>query len=254
MPAPDAEPAPAAPGQLTLVDVRRLWPGVLDRVKKSRRYAWILLSQNAHVKDVGDKVITIGLVNAGARDSFTRSGADEILHQALIDELGVDWRVESIIDTRRRGRRHPRRTPGRGRAGRSHRRHHPPEDDAARSPLRRRGPLSVEAAKAAVRPTRKKGEGDADDEEADTSHTEVAEDDDVIDDASLSGQELLARELGRSSHRRDRARRPSAPGGASRRCRSLASKGGMASLLRLAMHPPGHATTTRGVRRSLAAF
>ena len=45
--------------------------------------------------------LTIGMVNAGARDSFTRSGADEILRQALIDELGVDWRVEAIVDADR---------------------------------------------------------------------------------------------------------------------------------------------------------
>ncbi|MGI8578364.1 MAG: DNA polymerase III subunit gamma and tau [Nocardioidaceae bacterium] len=83
---------------LSLVDVRQLWPGVLDRVKKMRRYAWILLSQNAHIKDLDGDVLTIGLVNAGARDSFMRSGADEIVRQALIDELGVDWRVEAIID------------------------------------------------------------------------------------------------------------------------------------------------------------
>jgi len=84
--------------RLGVVDIRQLWPGVLDRVMSLRRYAWVLLSQNAHVKAVEDRLITIGFVNAGARDAFTRSGADEILHQALIDELGVDWRVEAIID------------------------------------------------------------------------------------------------------------------------------------------------------------
>ena len=96
-------PLGRAPGRqsepLGLVDVRRLWPGVLDRVQKTQRYAWMLLSQNAQVKDVSGGVITIGMVNAGARDSFLRSGADEILRQALIDELGVDWKVEAIIDS-----------------------------------------------------------------------------------------------------------------------------------------------------------
>jgi DNA polymerase-3 subunit gamma/tau len=96
---PAAAAAAAAPAaRFSLVDVRQLWPGVLDRVKSTRRYAWVLLSQNAHVQALDGDILTIGMVNAGARDSFTRSGADEILRQALIDELGVDWRVEAIVD------------------------------------------------------------------------------------------------------------------------------------------------------------
>ena len=70
-----------------------------------RRYAWALLTQNAQVVDVQGGVITIGLVNAGARDSFVRGGHDEILRQALIDELGVDWKVEAIIDSAAAGAR-----------------------------------------------------------------------------------------------------------------------------------------------------
>ena len=89
--------AQAASG-LTLVDARRLWPGVLERVKSMRRFSWLLLSQNAQVKDLNDGIITIGFTSAGAAKNFQSSGADEILHQALIDELGVDWRVEGIID------------------------------------------------------------------------------------------------------------------------------------------------------------
>jgi DNA polymerase-3 subunit gamma/tau len=95
---PVAPPLETSTGRLGLIDVRQLWPGVLDRVKATRRYAWVLLSQNAQVKAVEGDLLTIGMVNAGARDSFTRSGADEILQQALIDELGVDWRVEAIVD------------------------------------------------------------------------------------------------------------------------------------------------------------
>jgi DNA polymerase-3 subunit gamma/tau len=96
----DADPAApreAASG-LTLVDARRLWPGVLERVKTMRRFSWLLLSQNAQVKDLHDGIITIGFASTGAAKNFRTSGADEILHQALIDELGVDWRVEGVID------------------------------------------------------------------------------------------------------------------------------------------------------------
>ena len=56
-----------------LVDVRRLWPDLLDAVKLKRRYTWILLSQNAQVAAVDDKTLTIALVNAGARNVKCRA-------------------------------------------------------------------------------------------------------------------------------------------------------------------------------------
>jgi DNA polymerase-3 subunit gamma/tau len=178
-----------APGQLGLVDVRQLWPGVLDRVKQMRRYAWILLSQNAHVKDVGGGVITIGLLNAGARDSFTRSGADEILHQALIDELGVDWRVDAIIDgasdvrSAASAQEPPLTEP-------------PPADGEAEARAAAAG-AGVQAAKGAIRPTRpKRVDPERKDAEQAAHAAEVDDDDDVIDDPSLESHELLSRELG----------------------------------------------------------
>src|SRR5690348_2129256 len=70
------EPVAAAPseGGLTLVDVRRLWPDILEAVKLKRRFTWILLSQHAQVAAVDDKTLTIALANAGARNSFSSGG------------------------------------------------------------------------------------------------------------------------------------------------------------------------------------
>jgi DNA polymerase III subunit gamma/tau len=102
--APAATAAPAAPAAtgtssgLGLVDVRRLWPDLLDAVKTKRRYTWILLSQNAQVAAVDDTTLTIALVNAGARNSFSSGGSEEILRQAAIDVIGHDWRIEAIVD------------------------------------------------------------------------------------------------------------------------------------------------------------
>ncbi|MBD3946376.1 DNA polymerase III subunit gamma and tau [Nocardioides ganghwensis] len=98
---PDAPVAeqPAGPrGGLSLVDVRRLWPDILEQTKNRRRLAWMVLSQHAHVVDVDGKRLTVGFANAGARDSFVNGGCDEILRQAAIDVVGMDWRVESIVD------------------------------------------------------------------------------------------------------------------------------------------------------------
>ena len=43
--------------------------------------------------------ITIGIVNPGARDSFLRSESDVILRQAFIDVVGVDKKIEVIVDS-----------------------------------------------------------------------------------------------------------------------------------------------------------
>jgi DNA polymerase-3 subunit gamma/tau len=96
--APVAE-QPAGPrGGLSLVDVRRLWPDILEQTKNRRRLAWMVLSQHAHVVDVDGTRLTVGFANSGARDSFVNGGCDEILRQAAIDVVGMDWRVESIVD------------------------------------------------------------------------------------------------------------------------------------------------------------
>jgi DNA polymerase-3 subunit gamma/tau len=68
-------------------------------VKKRRRLTWSLLSSSAHVLSVDENAITIGIVNAGARDSFTRSGSDEILRAAFVDVTGLDLKIECVVDT-----------------------------------------------------------------------------------------------------------------------------------------------------------
>ena len=96
-PSPDAAPG-ASSGSVGLADVRRLWPEILEAVKAKRRFAWIMLSQNAQVIAIDEQTLTLGLVNAGARESFARSGSDEILRQAMIDTIGLNRRVEAVVD------------------------------------------------------------------------------------------------------------------------------------------------------------
>ena len=95
-PAPDAVPAPAS--GLTLVDVRRLWPDIVDATKQRRRVTWIHLTTNAQVVGVDAKTLTLGFANAGARDSFDAGGSAEIVRQAAIDVVGTDWKIETIVD------------------------------------------------------------------------------------------------------------------------------------------------------------
>ncbi|MGH3342400.1 MAG: DNA polymerase III subunit gamma and tau [Carbonactinosporaceae bacterium] len=101
----DQAASPSGPaGGLDAMSVRRVWPEILEAVKRRRRFTWILLGQNAHVAGLERDTLSVGFINAGARDSFRNSGSDEILRQALIDLLGVDWRVECFVD--------PSRVPG----------------------------------------------------------------------------------------------------------------------------------------------
>jgi DNA polymerase-3 subunit gamma/tau len=97
-----APPTPSAnkpTGPVDIAALRRLWPDVIENVKRRRRLTWSLLSSSAQVLAVDEKAITIGIVNAGARDSFIRSGSDEILRGAFIDVTGLDRKVECIVDS-----------------------------------------------------------------------------------------------------------------------------------------------------------
>ncbi|MGW2325734.1 DNA polymerase III subunit gamma and tau [Streptomyces sp. NPDC001700] len=113
--APAPAPAPAAAGQgrpaggpgqpqptpgmaQGAQQVRQMWPDILEAVKNRRRFTWILLSQNATVSGFDGTTLQIGFPNAGARDSFANGGSEDILRQALNDAIGVQWRIEAIVD------------------------------------------------------------------------------------------------------------------------------------------------------------
>ena len=97
-PEPVAPAASGTPGALTLVDVRRLWPDIVEATKSRRRVTWIHLTQNAQVVAVDAKTLTLGFANTGARDSFDAGGSAEIVRQAAIDAVGADWKIETIVD------------------------------------------------------------------------------------------------------------------------------------------------------------
>ena len=83
---------------MDIAGLRRVWPDVIEDVKKRRRLTWSLLSASAQVLGLDDSAITIGIVNAGARDSFIRSESDVILRQAFVDVVGIDRKIEVVVD------------------------------------------------------------------------------------------------------------------------------------------------------------
>lgn len=96
------EVVPATPAarieSIDVVGLRRLWPEVIENVKSRRRLTWTLLSASASLASIDDVAITVAMINVGARDSFLRSSSDEILREAFIEVVGVDRKIEIIID------------------------------------------------------------------------------------------------------------------------------------------------------------
>ncbi len=210
-------PAPASSGSLGLADARRIWPDLLDRVQQARRFSWILLSQNAQVVGLDGGILTLGFKNAGARDSFTSSGSDEILREAVVAAIGAEWRIEAIIDPSA----DPGADSGAGPAPRvvspateasvtpeladpqpvaapQPASDAPPWDDpaptAGPSASPPPDPEMIASARSNIAPTRT---GDAPRAEAnDDRDADASPDDPDVDDAAVGHTELLERELG----------------------------------------------------------
>jgi len=166
-------------------------------VKLKRRFTWIMLSQNAQVAAVDEKTLTIALVNAGARDSFMRSGSDEILRQAAIDVIGHDWRVDAIVDPSAQPGADPGNEPRVVRPAVSQ-----PEQAAPQAPgappeppgASAVDPDAIASARGAIQATRAPGAVQR--SGPDVSDADVSPDDPDADDGNLAGAELLQRELG----------------------------------------------------------
>ena len=86
-------------GSIEISALRRMWPEVIESVKKRRRLTWSLLSTSAQILSLDEEVITIGMVNIGAKDSFIRSESDVILSDAFEEVTGVRRRIAATVDT-----------------------------------------------------------------------------------------------------------------------------------------------------------
>jgi len=96
--APIVAPKAHVPGNFDIAALRRAWPDVIEDVKKRRRLTWSLLSASAQVLSVDEDAITIGIVNAGAKESFERSESDVILRNAFIYVVGLDRKIAVVVD------------------------------------------------------------------------------------------------------------------------------------------------------------
>jgi DNA polymerase-3 subunit gamma/tau len=160
-PAP-APTQPAPDGELDLTAIRRMWPDVMAAVSVMKKTTWSLL-KNASVIDLDAGRLTLGFSTSGLRDAFVgRSDHQDYVREALIQVLGVDWKVEAIVD--------PSVAPTSGLGA-------PDPDEPAQ---RREG---------AARPSQRNSPAPAGDDAP-------SADDPDAEDAGLTSHDLLARELG----------------------------------------------------------
>ncbi len=186
--APAAEPPAGGPsGGLTLVEVRRLWPDIVEATKGRRRLTWIHLTQHAQVVAVDGTTLTLGFANAGARESFLKGGSGDIVRQAAIDVVGADWAIEAIVDP---GAQAPGEPPP---ADPSPVPADPSPVPADPSPVPS-DPGAVDAARQAIRETRPAGQSAPAPERSVEADADAHPDD--LEVTSVDGAELLQRTLG----------------------------------------------------------
>lgn len=172
-PPPAAAPSEgSAPSGLGTADLRRFWPQILENVKNRRRFTWILLSQNSQVVEVRDGVLTLGLSNAGARDSFGRGGSPDVLREAILEVLGAALHINPIVDAAAEP------SPLR-------------EEAPPRSPASPARSAAAEQARANLRPTRSQATPAEPEPEVEPSR-----DDDVVAEDAASADELMMKHLG----------------------------------------------------------
>ena len=97
-PLPGTPPdAPAlAPGGLDVTAIRRVWPEVLGRIFTMRRATWTFVSAHAQVIDYDGQRLVLGIATTGLTQTFRQGNHAELIRQALIDEIGLDARVEGV--------------------------------------------------------------------------------------------------------------------------------------------------------------
>jgi DNA polymerase III subunit gamma/tau len=102
-----SNPSQAAPGSVDVGAIRGMWVDILEAVKQRSKVAWIVLMEGVDVASLEGNVLTLAFVNDGKRRGFTTGGKDAVLREALNEILGVDWRIEAILDNGQGGRPSP---------------------------------------------------------------------------------------------------------------------------------------------------
>ena len=84
-------------GHLDAAAVRRIWPEVLDNVKRRRRTAHALL-MNVSVQSVDNDVLTLTISSIPLSRLLAQDANTDVVRSAVKDVLGVDWRINVVVD------------------------------------------------------------------------------------------------------------------------------------------------------------
>ncbi|HVQ90555.1 MAG TPA: DNA polymerase III subunit gamma and tau [Mycobacteriales bacterium] len=96
-PAAPQRPAPVPAGEIDAAAVRRIWPEVLEAVKRRRRTTHALL-MNVSVQSVGGGLLTLAISSEPLSRLLGEELNLECVRGAVRDVLGVDWRVKVQVD------------------------------------------------------------------------------------------------------------------------------------------------------------
>jgi DNA polymerase-3 subunit gamma/tau len=75
-----------------------MWVDILEAVKQRSKVAWIVLMEGVEVAQLEGNILTLAFANEGKRRGFTTGGKDVVLREALKEMIGVDWRIDAILD------------------------------------------------------------------------------------------------------------------------------------------------------------
>jgi DNA polymerase-3 subunit gamma/tau len=96
-PVVSANPEPAADGELTTSDVRRVWPELLAVVKRHKRTTEALL-KSAQVHGLANGVLTLAATSPALAKMLGDDLNRDVLRQALLELLGVRWKVNVVVE------------------------------------------------------------------------------------------------------------------------------------------------------------
>jgi DNA polymerase-3 subunit gamma/tau len=96
-PVVSAKPEPAADGDLTTSDVRRVWPELLAVVKRHKRTTEALL-KNAQVHQLHNGVLTLATSSPALARRLGDDLNKDVIREALNELLGVRWRVDAVVE------------------------------------------------------------------------------------------------------------------------------------------------------------
>jgi DNA polymerase-3 subunit gamma/tau len=162
-----------------------MWPDILNIVKTRRRFTWMILIDGVQVASVDDNTLVLAFAEEGKRKNFLSSGSDELLTGAIQEVLRARFRLDAVLDPARATTTTPPAGPA----------HSVPAPAPAPSPTAAApAASSTPAPPATPPPPPRPNVPTVDPAMDDSAHA----DDETIDDAGLTGRDLLIRELGAS--------------------------------------------------------